>query len=312
MTPLVLGYVEDYGRDDLYPFVDSLRQTGYTGDVTLFVRNVAPDALRLLETYDVDVRRVSRFDSKPTYSLPAWLVRWFNLSVDTFHPDLSVNRRLASMLDTLGLHTSAVGQAIARVMWHCNVARFFYYARYLEAHRDYDVVLLTDIRDVIFQDHPFLNVSADRLLLFEEHPRTPLRHQVDNARWINALYGADRLDAIGEAPIICAGVMLGGADPLLAMIRAMNVEMVGTYIGWGTDQGVLNHLARMPHDDVRIHPFGTGPAMHLGIAPRRAVSTDAYGRVLDANGAVCPIIHQYDRHPDLIAQWRGDAEEVLV
>ena len=52
--------------------------------------------------------------------------------------------------------------------------------------------------------------------------------------------------------------------------------------------------------------------MHLGIAPRRAVSTDAYGRVLDANGAVCPIIHQYDRHPDLIAQWRGDAEEVLV
>jgi hypothetical protein len=85
-------------------------------------------------------------------------------------------------------------------------------------------------------------------------------------------------------------------------VKAIADASVTNYVGWGTDQGTLNYLVRTGQlAPVVVQPFGSGSAMHVGIAPRESIRTDPQGRVLNAEGEVCNIIHQYDRHPDLMS-----------
>lgn len=312
MTPLVLGYVEDYTADDLRPFFDSLRATGYSGGITLFVRNLSAATLAYLRSRGVECIPTRRVDMKHAYTLPDWAQRL--TGVPAFRPDLTINRRIAQGMQAAGMADTSAGQRVARALWHCNVARFYYYQNYLERHPEYDVVLVADIRDIVFQADPFaVPEAADRLLLFEEHGSKPVAVQGNNAYWIQAMYGASTLELIGHHPVICAGVMLGGYTPMLDTIRVMNADMIDHYIGWGTDQGVLNQLARTERiAPVDVFPYGSGPAMHIGIAPRDSIRLDGQGRILNQKGEVCAIIHQYDRHPDLESALLGSTSSVAA
>jgi hypothetical protein len=87
---------------------------------------------------------------------------------------------------------------------------------------------------------------------------------------------------------------------MMSYLQAMTQHMTQQYGSKGFDQGVHNHLIYSDVlDDVVIHPFGHGFVLHLGIAPRESIKTDEEGRVLNAEGEVVRVVHQYDRHPDL-------------
>jgi len=311
-SSLVLSYIEDYAARDVAPFLESLRATGYVGDIVFFTFNVKADCEALFAAHGVRDIPVRRVDMKSAVQIPDWLATRLGVS-SPIRPDAVLNTRLAALFESLGVGDSAVARRMAQYLWHCNSGRFFYYQQFLERHREYDRVLLADVRDVLFQRSPFSGVAADALYLFEEFPDTPLSRQVDNASWIRRLYGAAVLNEIGHFPIVCAGVMMGGHVHVLECVAQIARASVTNYIGWGTDQGTLNFLVRTGRlPATAVFPYGYGPAMHVGIAPRDTICTGERGRVLNREDEVCNIIHQYDRHPDLMTTLLRRDEEPSV
>lgn len=297
---LVLSYIEGYSARDIAPFVESLRATGYAGDVVFFTFKVDADLERLFAEHRVQQIPVRRVDMKQSFRIPKELANSLGIA-SIFRPDGAINIRLAKLFGALNIETTALARRIAQLLWHCNSGRFFYYEQFLERHREYEHVLIADVRDVMFQRSPFDSTIEEALYLFEEFPATPLGAQIDNATWIKRLYGRDVLAKLANFPIVCAGVMMGLNARVLECVKVIAGASVTNYIGWGTDQGTLNHLVRTGGlSSVVVKPYGSGPAMHVGIAPRDTIRTDPQGRVLNAEGEVCNIIHQYDRHPDLV------------
>jgi hypothetical protein len=107
--------------------------------------------------------------------------------------------------------------------------------------------------------------------------------------------------------------MMGGHAHVLECVAQIARESVTNYIGWGTDQGTLNFLVRTGRlPATAVSPYGHGPAMHVGIAHRDTIRTGERGRVLNREGEVCNIVHQYDRHPDLMTTLLRREEEPSV
>lgn len=297
---LVLSYIESYSAQEVAPFVESLRGSGYTGDIVFFTSNVGEDCGELFATFDVRQIPVSRLDLKQHIQIPHWLARGVGMSSNYLIPDRSVNIRLSRLFRRFHLGTTRLAWILAKVLWHCQSGRFFYFQEFLENNPQYASILIADARDVVFQRDPFAFDLRDRLYVFEEYPEKPLGRQRDNAGWIENLYGAAALEALSSFPVICVGLLLGRRPQVMQCVREMTMEIITNYIGWGTDQGIPNYLIRTDRlEDVEVVPYGSGPAMHVGIAPRDSIRTDLEGRVLNREGEVCNIIHQYDRHPDL-------------
>ena len=298
--PLVLSYIEGYSARDVAPFVKTLRATGYSGDVVFFTSKVTEDCSALFAEYDIRQVPVNRLDLKQQISVPEPLSRWLGLSSASIVPDRSINIRLSHAFRRLGLGKTALAWTLAKHLWHCQSGRFFYFQEFLAANPQYTSVLISDARDVVFQRSPFDFDGGEALYVFEEYPETPLGEQRDNAGWIENLYGASALDELAGYPVICVGLLLGARAKVEACVRAMTEQIIVNYAGWGTDQGIPNYLIRTGRlSGVQVVPYASGPAMHVGIAPRDSIRTDDRGRVLNKAGEVCNIVHQYDRHPDL-------------
>lgn len=297
---LVLSYVEDYSARDVAPFVETLRRSGYDGDVVFYTSNLKADCSPLFLKHRVREIPVVRFDLKGAYTFEGPFARAMGLERRPILPDITINRRLSTTIARLNLGDTAAGRFVARYLWHCLSARFVYFRSYLRRHAEYDTVLISDVRDVVFQTNPFAAPSKTGLHVFEEYGGVPLGEQQNNASWIRNLYGPETLAELAHYPIICAGVLLAERQVLLDVLDLLCREVVTRYRGWGTDQGALNYLVRKERlRNVAVHSFGHGSAMHVGIAPRSAISTDVEGRVLTKDGTVCSIIHQYDRHEDV-------------
>lgn len=310
---LVLSYIEGYSAHDVAPFVETLRASGYTGDIVFFTFNVADDCSALFAAHDVRQISVFRFDLRRRFQLPEWLARGMGMTSNSFIPDRSINVRLSRLFRRLHLGDTKLAWTVAKMLWHCQSARFFYFQEFLEAHPQYTEVMISDARDVIFQRDPFAFNMRDQLYVFEEYPETPLGEQRENAGWVESLHGRAALEQISEFPVICVGVLLGRRAPLLRSLREVTTEIITNHIGWGTDSGVPNYFIRTGRlDNVKVVPYGSGPAMHVGIAPRDTICTDDRGRVLNREGEVCNIIHQYDRHPDLVRTFPAQSAASVV
>lgn len=298
---VVLSYIEGYSASDIAPFVESLRATGYSGDIVFYTYNVDEDCGALFAEHDVRQIPVTRLNMRRRLQLPTWLARGLGMSSAQIIPDRSVNIRLSRLFRRLNLGETQLAWEIAKALWHCQAARFLYFQEFLEANPQYGSVMIADARDVAFQREPFAFDMRDRMYVFEEYPEIPLGQQRENAGWVEKLYGSSVLERLSEYPVICVGVLLGRRPQLLENIRMVTKEIVTNHIGWSTDQGVPNYFIRAGRlNDVEVVPYGSGPAMHVGIAPRDTIRTDAQGRILNREGEVCNIIHQYDRHPDLM------------
>jgi hypothetical protein len=187
-----------------------------------------------------------------------------------------------------------------------NVARYAAFAAYL-ASRAARRVLLTDVRDVVFQRDPFgaaADESDEGVHLFLEHPARPIGGCIWTSSWIRYRYGDAALPPLAARPIVCSGVVLGAARAVAAYLGLVAAELppdlrANNYMA-GYDQGVVNrlcHAGRVPA--LTLHAYAAARVLHLGNAPAGAVARDARGEVVNEAGEVAALVHQYDRHPAL-------------
>lgn len=178
-----------------------------------------------------------------------------------------------------------------------NIWRFFLYLQFLKQEHSIDRIMITDVRDVIFQDDPFVICTDDKLYCFEEDRSMTLSTCTFNSQWILQAYGRNILYALGHNPIICAGVTIASCKKIQQYLEIICKEIETLLPIWGIDQSAHNVLVRSGRiSDTVIYTNESGPVYTL--AHVKTVKTDNQGFIINDYG-IPSVIHQYDRHPDL-------------
>lgn len=183
------------------------------------------------------------------------------------------------------------------------------YIGYAEVCADYHWCFATDFRDVFFQANPFatLPVGYD-LVLAEEFSPVKIETCPFNREWIQTCFGTKFLREIGQNTPICSGTIMGtprGFKTLMnGMLQALELTKdVRTCTS--RDQGLLNYLyfANKLSVPVQVQPRGNGIVNTVGyITPRYTIRNYMHGSsglVRNNDGTVSPVVHQYDRFPEL-------------
>lgn len=208
-------------------------------------------------------------------------------------------------LDVLKLLTEHAVEAVfvePQEGWapHPVMARFALYAQLSERWPHAVNVLLTDVRDVIFQADPF-NPRPARLEVFVEYEEGRLGDHAFNMKYLTALVGAEMAGLLTTKPCLCVGTVMGPREEIIRFCRVllMLAAIPRSEIGgaFGADQAACNlavHLGLIPasvrRNFGRVATLGMTDGQTLGFVN---------GRVTNPDGGASPIVHQHDRHPHL-------------
>ena len=170
----------------------------------------------------------------------------------------------------------------------------------------YDMVLTSDIRDVIFQrdffslcdaSKPFLGLALEDAVISGD-PQW-------NAQWIIDDYGNDIYQEVKDDRIKCMGTVWGTYDEFTSFIEELTHELE-TRASYGrtiNDQGSANvilHYNKKFHDILKASDNADGYVMTIGLTNPQNIHTDSSGNILNGKGEIAAVVHQYDRKPELV------------
>jgi hypothetical protein len=291
---LILATAEGYGWQDVRPFVDSLRETDFRGDVCFFASQLDVETLGSITEAGIDVVRPRRtaLDRRlrlESHERIASRLRWppgtrFALhAASAFSHDRSLPS--ARVLGQLA------NPEIARYAW--------YLERLTTTRTEYGRVMLTDVRDVVFLGSPFTVVEgAESVRFFLESENVTIADSAYNRSWLLTAYGEEMLEALRDRPISCSGVTIGSVDGVLAYLTIMVQELARLPKHTrGIDQAVHNvvvHQGLVP--GARLVPNLEGAVLTVG-----KMSAAQATQALSERRESVKVVHQYDRHPELAA-----------
>ena len=182
-----------------------------------------------------------------------------------------------------------------------NNLRFKIYMDFLSKNKDkYNMVFTADVKDVVFQKDIFElykdNPNPFMGFFFEDNI---IRNEGCNYGWARAYCPEDN---IYDKPIICSGTIIGSSDKFLEFCEALWKRILEvnklTHI---IDQGTTNCLihGKKMFNDCIITKDNHGPIVAFAIVSRDKISLDN-DNVLNYDGQVAYVVHQYNRHPDIV------------
>ena len=249
----MIGAAYKYRVDQVRVFVESLRATGYAGDVIMLVGRLQWRLKAYLRRHGV----------RPA---PHWSTR--------------------------------------RLHGPIQAHRFERFAKVLRAEAGrYDQVLVSDVRDVLFQQHPFAGVSEPGCRFYLEAAPWTFATEPTNRRWAELFLRPDELAAISPCRISCCGVVLGAAESvaeyltrLTGYLQALPPELRRE---GGADTAFHNRMAHLTREVPGTIVENDVHVATMGISPPGGYVAGADGLIRTADGRLPAILHQYDRLPDI-------------
>jgi hypothetical protein len=253
---LVLGAAVKFRTDQVRIFIESLRATGYAGDIVILVglRDFA------LARY---LRRQGAIPKR------TWFIRRFHGPIHAYRFEL-----FAQVLRSL----------LPR----------------------YDQVLVSDVRDVVFQSDPFAGLEGQTCQFFLEGDKRTIGNEPTNMVYMRSFLPPDQVKAIEPFRISCCGVVLGSAQAMMAYLTQMAAELAAVPLKArrkiGADTAFHNRMAHLTHavpvelveNNVRVATMGIEPASTYRAEPGGLIR-------VAADGHLPAILHQYDRLPEIKA-----------
>ena len=178
--------------------------------------------------------------------------------------------------------------------------RFFLYRDYLAKHATaFSQVLLSDMRDVIFQSDPFV-VPHEGGVAFAAEDQLIRHDQNWNAPWVRELYGDDVLAEIGDNIVSCSGTTIGSVEGIRQYLDLLCTEMTQrTFdVRYNYDQGFHNYVVWKLRPDFGKVDFEDRIVSTLYWTNPARIKVESERIYVDGN--VPPIIHQYDRFDAIV------------
>jgi hypothetical protein len=187
---------------------------------------------------------------------------------------------------------------LATPRMHDQSRRYFNYLDFLARNGEtYANVMISDLRDVVFQSDPFQHALPADIVFAQE--RSLLGESPVNRNWLAEAYGTAVADNLRDCLVSCSGTTFGTVSGMLRYLVAMTIELGGlagsdVLQSRGMDQGIHNFLIRMrPLRDAWFDPTDSIVAtMHF--IPDDVIETTPEGILID--GRLVPVVHQWERN----------------
>lgn len=317
----VFAFAEQYPVETYVQFLSFLRDTGYQGDVVLSVASV--------EKMKPNVEKYLRQQASASLveetgiAVIVYTVDWTCFKKDGKPIDhvssgfTNCKAKLYGLEDENGSLKELDDPREPRPV---ATARYEIYWIWSINYKRESRILLVDVRDTYFQLDPFHTIpklsekskGGGILHLFgENHNATSISRSNYNRRWINQAYGSQKMQAIKDEQVICSGSTIGDAVAIESYLRVMVKQFDDTKCkATGCDQGFHNyvyyyHLLEnaMGISKVTVYPQGRGAINNLAamrIKPLREWGVlDKDNLVLNWDGSISPVVHQFDRDDEL-------------
>lgn len=178
------------------------------------------------------------------------------------------------------------------------IDRWVLYREFLNERHFDDVenILMADTRDIVFQDNPFKYLLAHSVEFFLEPEK--FKNCAHNRPWIVGCYNEQRAQEIDDEFIICAGTIMGTMSGMTNFVEVMSKEIERlTASGKGVqyvDQPIVSHLVYGGQvDDYGLNHNGHGAVATMHHS--KELTFNRSGVLLNYDGTVIPVVHQYDR-----------------
>ena len=261
---LILSIMHGYDYPFVEPFFESLKRVNFSGDVVVFVSDKVSKATR---------RKLAKTDAKFIDYYSAFpFIESYHESFKDISPSISINNY-----------------------------RFILFLQFLKGHQhEYERVMLTDIRDVIFQKEPFSVEGGQGISFFLEDPSQTFRHRF-NYEWLAAATDTTTADGLADLPVSCAGITIGDVNQIIAYLKYIKSKLVNREkLEWGLDQGIHNsYLYVVKPAGLRV--FSSDDPYVVNLGAYQPYNVDQVGEVVNSKGEPYAIVHQYDRSGKLFA-----------
>jgi hypothetical protein len=248
-----------------------------------FGRDTNKVVIGLVTNYDFG--KIAPFLNSLAATAPQIFVLYVNnLSEETLH-----------MIQAYGVETRPAAGFLNRNMDQQLTRHLMYFDFLSEFPNALNFVMLSNVRDVIFQADPsgITQSKAPGFHVFLESAQVPIDREGSNLRWLHNAYGQNVAAVIGAMPICCSVITIGDHAGMLAytgmMIDEMRQQSVGMRIR-GVDQGIHNFILWMPRPTLAVIHQNADHVLTLGFGTEAAYSV-AEDVVTDAAGQVPPIVH---------------------
>jgi len=284
----IIAAATGYSDTDLQPFLASVDRACTETKVFLIV-------LRR------DLKRIERLRGKYPFIEPVYVrvkpnrgTRFYN-----WIPRVIARRFIR---EDYSACTSA-WRVLGRYALHIMLERFFLALELVQANRaSFKNVLLTDSRDVVLQEDPFPHIGDDLVSGLEEKA---IGCCSVNSNWLTQLYGTDVCASMSKRTIVCAGVTLGPTTEveqyLIEMCREIWKCLPKVALGSDYDQAIHNYLIFKGRVKLKVTDNGAGIIATLHHEDPTNIKADMVAGVVTVRGKPPVIVHQYDRHANVVA-----------
>jgi hypothetical protein len=285
---LVLSFSTAAEENNIRRFVESIRRfcPSATTDIVLFVE---PEELPF-----------SQFCAEQGVTLVPVRTYWREVSASL--PLKAIYRGLMRFLRQTAGPGSKVDRGLAQPWLHPIGGRHLYYEDFLRSNAGLGRVMLSDSRDVVFQDDPFARLDAldpDSMLLHAAEQEPHLIYSgnpEDNVdvRWVHEVYGPDVAEKLRGKQTLCAGTTFGSRRLVLDYLARMCDEMLRNRTT-PLDQAMHNKVLRLdwPEDKLQTHSNRDGFILTMFGIERESYDLRDNGDVF-VGGHKPAVLHQWD------------------
>ena len=184
--------------------------------------------------------------------------------------------------------------------------RWKLYEDFLKDNRHkYNMVFTTDIRDSFFQKDIFKYYPSNRSFLGIFIEDAIIKHIYINCIWIKHFAGEENLRKIYHNRIICSGSLIGTVDKFIELCHILwKIIFDKKDLNTVLDQGALDYIIYFLHylNDSIITKDNNGPLLTIALTRRDKIKLDKDDNVYSFDGQIAAVVHQYDRHPDIVSK----------
>ena len=287
---LIMAMGSGYSESDLAPFFNSLSRSGFKGDICYITR-------------EQDAPALSNFSKVA------------NIKVHLFRElrPMKKNRirKIGKIIDATCARYPLLGKFSVKFREQyafrnacAHLRRHFLFRGILETFaQDYANVMMTDVRDVIFQRDPFdFDIEPESIYYFLEAEHTRIHTCEKNSWWITEMLGDEALQRLGPNHISCGGTIIGCPESMYKHFL-ITTESITNNLGCcnraGIDQAP-HHLIVWDQLVPNIHviPNRAGIILTMQTTKREHWSITDDGLILVDGDKIPNTVHQYDRYPD--------------
>ena len=265
---LILTILHHYNYPVIEPFIKSLKEVGYKDDLVVFISDTTSKTTRKI----LQKQGVILIEFKNKYPF----IDGYEDVFKDINPDITINNY-----------------------------RFLFYLKYLVNNPDkYKNVMLTDIRDVVFQKNIFEELADDKIYYFLEDASEIFRTSQLNHKWCLHANGPEITNQIIDENVSCAGITMGGYKQVIDyLLYIQSMLKFRDDLQWGLDQGLHNaYIYTIPNQSAVIVP-NTQPLI-LTLGACKSFKQDSNGRMINDLNQSYSAVHQWDRFGELIVYFK--------